>query len=193
MPPPLAVYPLRQTSAEQARATLGVTLSCGALALGGFLFFKGLVALSCLLLAAGVAALVMRFRGAGGLVEDEGSMALFADRVEVRGLLTGDLEFGIEALEAHLETRKGVVLLGMAAPATIAAARFLVLRSGAAETRIPADWFLAPSVSTRFLRDLSEVRSGRPPSGPDAPVAEATRDELDDRIDREIARLPNED
>jgi hypothetical protein len=193
MPEPVVTYPLRETTEQRGRQTARFALSLAALGIGAFMLSRGVMAIGGFVCAGGGVSLAVALRGARRLAEERGTLTLYPDRVVVAGLTTGDVELALADLEAYVETARGVAVVAMGAAAPVGVARSLVLRGDGIEVVLPEGWFSGPSMPSRFLRDLTEIQDGQSPSGPDAAVVVAPRDALDDRIDRELAALPDDD
>lgn len=185
---PLAVYPLRAGEAAKRReAGQLVLVACAALATGASVLF-GYWRLAALFAGTTAAVVWLRSRHPTRLVEDEGELALFADRVEVSGLPSGPSTFALETLAVRFETLRVV-----AGVAHAEGSRALVLEADGQRCALLLAFFEHPSSAARILRDLEQIRRGDPPAGPSAPVQEATHDADDRRVDDELSRLPDED
>jgi len=185
---PLAVYRLRAGEAAKRReAGQLVLVACAALATGACVLF-GYWRLAALFAGTTAAVVWLRSRHPSRLVEDQGELALFADRVEVSGLPSGPSTFALETLAVRFETLRVV-----AGVAQAEGSRALVLEADGQRCALLLAFFEHPSSAARILRDLEQIRRGDPPAGPSAPVREATRDAEDRRVDDELSRLPDED
>ena len=194
--PPLARYALRTSWQAYVPIALGAPMllvyawlayTFGALAFG----FVGLM-----LAGTGVMLLVIGIFGARALrvAGGRGELRIFRDRIDVpRPYGREPLVLTRDAFQVSI-TQQVVRFMFMGViPAGEMNRGFLITLHYTGGSRVLSDrLFQTPEHAQRAVNDLARVRAGLDPLGPDArppPPTEATRDELDARIDDELRDL----
>lgn len=194
--PPLARYPLRTSWQAYMPTVLGVLLLAG---FGWLVYLVGRHALSAvglMLAAIGVALVAMGLYGVRALrvAGGRGELRIFRDRIELpRPYGSQSLVIPKDHLRLMVTQQVVRFMLFGVIPAGEMNRGFLLTVAYPGGSRVLSDrLFQSQDIAQAAVDDLERLRAGLEPLGPSArPPApiEATRDELDARIDDELERL----